>query len=151
MSDDEILQLASQTSGAHYMDHAHVIRFARAVMRKTAGSESAPLHNAARNVLMAWDMYGTAECLRGWIDIMRDTLNAPPCHAASNAPDHREVMRQALDALDLACAKYGEVGGADTDWGRWDAAATALRAALASDAMDRLAQADRELGLGERA
>jgi hypothetical protein len=99
MSDDEILQLASQTSGAHYMDHAHVIRFARAVMRKTAGSESAPLHNAARNVLMAWDMYGTAECLRGWIDIMRDTLNAPPCHAASNAPDHREAMRQAIEAL----------------------------------------------------
>jgi hypothetical protein len=108
MSDDEILQLASETSGAHSFDHAHVIRFARAVMRKTAGSESAPLHNAARNVLMAWDMYGTAECLRGWIDIMRDTLNAPPCHAASNAPDHREVMFQALEAIAALRAAMGD-------------------------------------------
>jgi hypothetical protein len=36
MTDDEILQLASKTSGAHYMDHAHVIRFARAVIAKAA-------------------------------------------------------------------------------------------------------------------
>jgi len=36
MTDDEILQLASQTSGAHYMDHSHVIRFARAVIAKAA-------------------------------------------------------------------------------------------------------------------
>jgi hypothetical protein len=36
MTDDEILQLASDTSGAHYMDHAHVIRFARAVIAKAA-------------------------------------------------------------------------------------------------------------------
>jgi hypothetical protein len=45
-------------------------------------------------------------------------------------PDHREAMQMALESLDMACAKYGEVGGADTDWGRWDAAASALRAAL---------------------
>lgn len=34
------------------------------------------LHKAARDVLNAWDHYGTAECLRGWIDIMRDALAA---------------------------------------------------------------------------
>jgi hypothetical protein len=37
------------------------------------------LHKAARNVLNAWDHYGTAECLRGWIDVMRSALaEAPP-------------------------------------------------------------------------
>jgi hypothetical protein len=32
------------------------------------------LHKAARDVLSAWDHYGTAECLRGWIDRLRDAL-----------------------------------------------------------------------------
>ena len=32
------------------------------------------LREAARNALKAWDTYGTAECLRGWIDIMRAAL-----------------------------------------------------------------------------
>ena len=39
MTDDEILQLASETSGAHYMDHAHVLRFARAVIAKATSAE----------------------------------------------------------------------------------------------------------------
>lgn len=39
MTDDEILQLASDTSGAHYMDHSHVIRFARAVIDKAPSAE----------------------------------------------------------------------------------------------------------------
>ena len=41
-----------------------------------------------------------------------------------------EAMKLALEALDIACRKYGEVGSANTDWGRWDAAMTALRAAI---------------------
>jgi hypothetical protein len=40
-------------------------------------------------------------------------------------------MQQALDALDMACAKYGDVGNIHTDWGKWDAAGTALRDELA--------------------
>jgi hypothetical protein len=32
------------------------------------------VHKAARDVLSAWDHYGTAECLRGWIDRLRDAL-----------------------------------------------------------------------------
>lgn len=44
---------------------------------------------------------------------------------------NREVMQQALDALDIACRKYGEVGSINTDWGQWDSAMTALRTALA--------------------
>ena len=35
---------------------------------------SVTLDKAARDVLSAWDHYGTAECLRGWIDIMREAL-----------------------------------------------------------------------------
>jgi hypothetical protein len=41
-----------------------------------------------------------------------------------------ETMKQARDALDMACAKYGDVGNIGTDWGKWDAAATALRQAI---------------------
>ena len=44
---------------------------------------------------------------------------------------NREIMQQALDALDMACAKYGDVGNIHTDWGKWDAAGTALRDELA--------------------
>ena len=44
---------------------------------------------------------------------------------------NKEAMQMALDALDIACRKYGDVGGASTDWGKWDAAMTALRTALA--------------------
>lgn len=47
----------------------------------------------------------------------------------------RAELERALEALDIACRKYGDVGGADTDWGRWDAAITALRAALAQQAL----------------
>jgi len=37
------------------------------------------LHKAALDVLSAWAHYGTAECLRGWIDRMRDAVaNIPP-------------------------------------------------------------------------
>jgi hypothetical protein len=39
MTDDEILQLASDTSGAHYMDHSHVLRFARAVIDRVTSAE----------------------------------------------------------------------------------------------------------------
>jgi len=51
MSDDEILQLASDTSGPHHFDHAHVIRFARAVMGKSAIDREATWHavEALRN------------------------------------------------------------------------------------------------------
>ena len=38
---------------------------------------SIKLNKAARDVLNAWDHYGTAECLRGWIDIMRAALETP--------------------------------------------------------------------------
>jgi len=41
-----------------------------------------------------------------------------------------EVMKQALEALNMACAKYGDVGNIHTDWGKWDAATTALRQAI---------------------
>ena len=43
----------------------------------------------------------------------------------------RELFKMALDALDIACRKYGEVGNINTDWGQWDSAMTALRARLA--------------------
>jgi hypothetical protein len=60
----------------------------------------------------------------------------------------REIMRQAIEALRDAHAysvMHEEFRGGVLD------VIDALRKALASDAMDRLAQADRELGLGERA
>jgi hypothetical protein len=57
--------------------------------------------------------------------------------------DHREVMRMALYALVGYRLALGEKQPSEAE--------IALRAALASDALDRLAQADRELGLGERA
>jgi DNA-binding helix-hairpin-helix protein with protein kinase domain len=41
-----------------------------------------------------------------------------------------EAMKMALEALDIACRNNGDVGGADTHWGRWDAAMTALRQAI---------------------
>lgn len=50
--------------------------------------------------------------------------------------DDEKLMQQALDALDIACRKYGDVGGAETDWGKWDAAMTALRARLQPAAND---------------
>jgi hypothetical protein len=99
MSDDEILQLASDTSGAHSFDHAHVIRFARAVIDKATSAE-------------------------------------------------RDVMRQALEALEYINTHC--FIAADHE-GPLERAISALRAALAAGALDRLAQANRELGLGERA
>jgi hypothetical protein len=57
-------------------------------------------------------------------------------------------MRQAIEALRDAHA-YSVMHEEFRD-GVLDVI-DALRAALASDALDRLAQADRELGLGERA
>jgi len=59
--------------------------------------------------------------------------------------DHREAMRMALDALEVG-RRYVYAD----DRPQLENAIDALREALASDAMDRLAQADRELGLGER-
>jgi hypothetical protein len=64
------------------------------------------------------------------------------------AVDHRAVMRQAIEALRDAHA-YSVMHEEFRD-GVLDVI-DALRKALASDALDRLAQADRELGLGERA
>lgn len=58
-----------------------------------------------------------------------------------------EAMKQALEALDIACAKHGDVGGKDTDWGKWDAAITSLRQAIANEALDKKAENARELGL----
>jgi hypothetical protein len=97
MTDDEILQLVSDTSGAHSFDHAHVLRFARAVFDKATGAE-------------------------------------------------RDVMRQALEALERG---RPQIRGALVQQDQ-DAAITALRKALAAGALDRLAAANRELGLGER-
>jgi hypothetical protein len=65
--------------------------------------------------------------------------------AAPEVPDHREVMRLALEALEVG-RRYVYAD----DRPQLENAIDALREALASDAMDRLAQADRELGLGER-
>ena len=50
-----------------------------------------------------------------------------------------EAMKQALDALDMACAKYGDVGNIHTDWGKWDAAGTALRKELAKPEQEPVA------------
>jgi hypothetical protein len=48
----------------------------------------------------------------------------------------RELLQQALDALNIACQKYGDVGNIYTDWGKWDAATTALRNELAKPEQD---------------
>jgi hypothetical protein len=56
-----------------------------------------------------------------------------------------EAMKQALEALDMACAKYGDVGNMWTDWPKWDAAATALRQAIKQDALNGLAATSREI------
>lgn len=45
----------------------------------------------------------------------------------------REAARMALEALDIACLNYGEVGSIGTHWGDWDAAATKLRDALGEE------------------
>jgi hypothetical protein len=52
-----------------------------------------------------------------------------------------EAMKKGLEALDMACAKYGDVGNIHTDWGKWDAAGTALRQAIEQAA---LAKPDQE-------
>ena len=51
----------------------------------------------------------------------------------------KELMQQALDALEIACDRHGTVGGAQTDWGKWDAAAHALRARLAQPEQEPVA------------
>jgi hypothetical protein len=115
------------------MDHSHVLRFARAVMGKATGEP------------VAWRISGPF----GWTyqeeppyDAQRGRV-AEPLYATP--PDHREAMRMALDALEVG-RRYVYAD----DRPQLENAIDALREALASDAMDRLAQADRELGLGER-
>jgi hypothetical protein len=108
MTDDEILQLASKTSGAHYMDHSHVIRFARAVIDKV-GAPSPCLHIRSS---------GTGEWATNWCSL--------------NGPDHTAVMQQALEALDSCHAADPYSSGSNTTFDE-DAvkqATTALRAAL---------------------
>jgi hypothetical protein len=78
MNDDEILQLASETSGAHSFDRAHVLRFARAVIAKV-GAPS-PCHHIRSS--------GTGQWATNW------------CALAEQPADHREAMRQALEALE---------------------------------------------------
>jgi hypothetical protein len=56
-----------------------------------------------------------------------------------------EAMKQALAALDMACAKYGNVGNMWTDWPKWDAAGCALRQAIKEAALDGLAATSREI------
>jgi hypothetical protein len=56
MSDDEILQLANQTSGAHSFDHAHVIRFARAVIDKATTAERDVMEQALDALQQAADI-----------------------------------------------------------------------------------------------
>ena len=51
----------------------------------------------------------------------------------------RILLQQALDALNMACAKYGDVGNIHTDWGKWDAAGTALRDELAKPEQEPVA------------
>jgi len=46
-----------------------------------------------------------------------------------------EALKLALEALEIACAKYGDVGGKDTDWGKWDATITAIKESLAQPAL----------------
>ena len=55
----------------------------------------------------------------------------------------RILLQQALDALDMACAKYGDVGNIYTDWGKWDAAGTALRDELAKPEQEAYGYAKR--------
>ena len=62
------------------------------------------LHKAARDILSAWDHYGTAECLRGWIDLMRDALAAdigpePEREPVALPEQARDAMQAALDWL----------------------------------------------------
>jgi hypothetical protein len=69
MSDDEILQLASDTSGAHSFDHAHVIRFARAVIDKATTAE--------RDVMeQALDALSKFHSSTGWGDDCLRAVNA---------------------------------------------------------------------------
>jgi hypothetical protein len=56
MTDDEILQLASETSGAHYMDHSHVLRFARAVIDKATTAERDVMEQALDALQQAADI-----------------------------------------------------------------------------------------------
>lgn len=48
------------------------------ILSEEKNAEQTNLHTAATKLLSAWDSYGTPECLRGWIDILRDALNASP-------------------------------------------------------------------------
>ena len=81
------------------------------------------------------------------------------CALADQPTDHREVMFQALEALTAwdATIRHQYTGSREAMGDMHDAmqdgvaAIAALRKALAAGALDRLAQADRELGLGERA
>ena len=88
MTDDEILQLASETSGAHSFDHAHVIRFARAVIDRATTAER---------------------------DVMEQALDAlDSCHAAdpyssgSNAKFDEDAVKQAATALRKALGERDE-------------------------------------------
>jgi len=51
----------------------------------------------------------------------------------------QEALRLALEALEISCKKYGNVGGKNTDWGKWDAAITAIKEALAQPAQEPVA------------
>lgn len=64
-----------------WLDTAH---FRKRIPSNAVADEWRPLYahtpsdeavrDAAISVLEAWDRYGTAECLRGWIDILRKAL-----------------------------------------------------------------------------
>jgi hypothetical protein len=68
------------------------------------------------------------------------------CALAEQPADHREAMRQALEALGYINTHYFVL--ADHE-GPLERAISALRAALAAGALDRLAQANHELNFGE--
>lgn len=99
MTDDEILQLASETSGAHYMDHAHVIRFARAVIGKATVAE--PTH---RYIAMYQRCRNARDKLR---EVMRQALEAlRDAHAYSVT--HEEIESGVLDVIAALRAELGE-------------------------------------------
>lgn len=92
-TDDELLAIASKTAGAHWFDHAHVLRFARAVLA------AAPQAVTAQHQPLPTGLRLAAAFTRA--DLGPD---------GSNYPHVRELLAFAEQALGITAAPEAQKG-----------------------------------------